>query len=116
MYHAPQRIYWLVGVPLVTYAADFIFGVFHKTHLVENAYFERLGDTSCVITFENPRGFGNQNSAYVYLMLPWLSKYQFHVFSIYPCNKVGQSQICISKSGEHFVFTLILLRNNMHMC
>ena len=45
MYHAPQRIYWLIGVPLVTYSVDRLVGMFRKTHLVENTYFERLGDT-----------------------------------------------------------------------
>ena len=74
MYHAPQRIYWLIGVPLVTYAADRIFGVLYKTHLIESAYFERLGDSSCTITFENPPGFGKTNSAFVYIMLPCISK------------------------------------------
>ncbi|KAL7530397.1 hypothetical protein ACHAXR_003471, partial [Thalassiosira sp. AJA248-18] len=99
MYHAPQRIYWLIGTPLVIYVADHLFGLFHKTNLVENAYFERLGDSSCVVTFENPPSFGKQNSAYVYLMLPWLSKYQFHAFSVYPSNKPNHSQLCISSAG-----------------
>ncbi|KAL7550022.1 hypothetical protein ACHAWF_015458 [Thalassiosira exigua] len=99
MFHAPQRIFWLVGVPLVVYVADRLYGVFHATNLVENAYFERLGDSSLTITFENPKGFERQNSAYVYLMLPWLSKYQFHPFSVYPSQKPNHSQLCISKSG-----------------
>ena len=88
----------MVGVPVVTYAVDRVFLVF-RTNLVENAYFERLGDSSCTVTFKNPPGFGKQNSAYIYLMLPWLSKYQFHAFSVYPCNKENCSQLCISKSG-----------------
>lgn len=100
MYHAPQRIYWLIGVPLVTYSVDRLVGMFRKTHLVENTYFERLGDTSCTVTFENPPGFEDFNSAYVYIMLPWVSKYQFHAFSVYPFSKPGHSQLCISKSGE----------------
>jgi hypothetical protein len=99
MFHAPQRIFWLVGVPLVVYVADRLYGVFYATNLVENAYFERLGDSSLTITFENPKGFERQNSAYVYLMLPWLSKYQFHPFSVYPSQKPNHSQLCISKSG-----------------
>ena len=100
MYHAPQRIYWMIGVPLVVYAADHLFGIMYKTHLVENAFFERLGDSSCVITFENPSSFGKANSAYCFIMLPWISKYQFHAFSVYPSSVPNCSQFCISKSGD----------------
>lgn len=108
MFHAPQRIFWLIGIPLVIYSVDQILGVFQRTHLVENAYFERLGDSSCVISFETPQSFGNQNSAYVYLMLPWLSKYQFHVFSVYPCTEPNHTQLCISKTGDGKRSLLIL--------
>lgn len=100
MFHAPQRIFWLFGVPLVIYIVDRVFGVLYKTHLLENTFFERLGDSSCIVTFKNPPGFGKQNSAYVYIMLPWLSKYQFHAFSVFPCNKPNHSQLCISKAGK----------------
>ncbi|KAL9186835.1 hypothetical protein ACHAXT_010555 [Thalassiosira profunda] len=101
MFHAPSRIFYLIGVPLLIYIADRIFGTLFKTYLVENAHFERLGDSSCLVTFENPRGstFGQQNSSYAYLMLPWLSKNQFHAFSVYPSQRKGHSQICISKAG-----------------
>ena len=100
MYHAPSRIYWFLGVPLVMYATDKVVGVFQRTHLVENVYFERLGDSSCIVSFENPPNFGDQNSAYIYLMIPWLSRYQFHAFSVYPCKTPGHTQLCISKTGD----------------
>ncbi|KAL7465886.1 hypothetical protein ACHAXS_006189 [Conticribra weissflogii] len=100
MKHAPQRIFWLIGVPIFVYATDKLVEVFFKTHLIESAHFQRLGDTSCIISFENPPGFGKQNSAYVYLMLPWLSKYQFHAFTVFPCCKPNHSSICISKCGN----------------
>jgi len=72
MFHAPQRIFWLIGVPLFIYTADKMVEFLLKTHLIESAHFGRLGDTSCIISFENPPGFGKQNTAYVYLMLPWM--------------------------------------------
>lgn len=90
----------MIGIPLAMYAADHVFGIMLKTHLVENAHFERLGEESCVITFENPSGFERGNSSYVYIMLPWLSKYQFHAFSVYPSRNPKSSQMCISKSGK----------------
>jgi len=100
MCHAPQRIFWLIGVPFFIYTADKIAEGLFKTHLIESAHFQRLGDTSCIISFENPPGFGKQNSAYVYLMLPWLSKHQFHAFTVFPCTKPNHSSICIHKSGD----------------
>lgn len=74
MNHAPQRIVWLIGVPFCIYLADKLVGAVSKTHLLESAHFERLSDSVCLVTFENPPQFGNQNAAYVYLFLPWLSK------------------------------------------
>jgi len=100
MFHAPQRIFWLIGVPMFIYATDKVVEVIFKTHLTESAYFQRLGESSCIISFENPPGFGKQNSAYVYLMLPWLSKYQFHAFTVFPCSKPNHSSICIHKCGD----------------
>lgn len=100
MFHAPQRIFWLIGAPFSIYIVDKIFKIFQTTHLVENAHFQRLGDTSCIISFKNPSGFEMQNTAYVYLMLPWLSRYQFHAFTVFPCIKPGHSSICVSKCGD----------------
>lgn len=74
--------------------------MFFKTHLIESAFFERLGETSCIISFENPPGCGKQNSAYVYIMLPWISKYEFHAFTVFPCTKPNHSSLCISKCGD----------------
>jgi len=100
MCHAPARIFWVIGIPFFIYAADKMMEGFLKTHLVESAHFQRLGDTSCLISFANPPGFGRQNSAYVYLMLPWLSRYQFHAFTVFPDIKANHSSICIHKCGD----------------
>ena len=37
MNHAPQRIFWLLGVPFFMYAADKLVGIFMRTYLLENA-------------------------------------------------------------------------------
>jgi len=100
MCHAPERIFWLIGIPVFVYTADKMVEGLFKTHLLESAHFLRLGDNSCLISFENPPGFGKQNSAYVYLMLPWLSKYQFHAFTVFPSATPNHSSICIHKCGD----------------
>ncbi|EJK59461.1 hypothetical protein THAOC_20318 [Thalassiosira oceanica] len=108
MCHAPQRIFWMIGVPLFIYAADKLVEGMFKTHLLENCHFQRLGETSCIVEFENPSGFGKQNSAYVYLMLPWVNKYQYHAFTVFPSSKPNHSTCCIYKTGD---WTGELLRN-----
>ncbi len=50
VYHAPSRIYWLVGVPSLVYLADRIYGFFRKTHLIENVEFERFGEGGVVVS------------------------------------------------------------------
>jgi len=52
MCHAPQRIFWLIGIPFFIYTADKMVEGLFKTHLVESCHFQRLGDTSCIISFE----------------------------------------------------------------
>jgi hypothetical protein len=64
MCHAPQRIFWMIGVPLFLYLTDKALEIFSKTFLIESAHFERLSETCCTISFENPPDFnGKQNSA-----------------------------------------------------
>ena len=50
MWHAPFRIFWLIGVPFLIYVADFFVGIFVRTHLIENVYFERLGKTGVSVS------------------------------------------------------------------
>ena len=80
--------------------ATLCFLVLLKTQLIELAYFQQFDDASCIILFKNPPGFGKQNSAYVYLMLPWMSKCQSHAFTVFTCTKPNHSSICIHKCGD----------------
>ena len=100
MYHAPERIFWLIGVPFIVYLVDKTIEIFARTFLIESAQFQRLGDSVCTISFENPPGFGKQNSAYVYVMLPWITRFQFHAFTVSPGKLPNTSSICISKCGD----------------
>ena len=76
MFHAPKRIFWLIGVPFAIYLVDTLVEFFSKTYLIENMYFECLSDGACLLTFDNPPGFGINNASYVYIMIPWISKFQ----------------------------------------
>jgi hypothetical protein len=50
MWHAPSRIVYLIGVPLAIYCADFLAGLFVRTHLLENVYFERYGRNGVAVS------------------------------------------------------------------
>jgi hypothetical protein len=50
MWHAPSRIVYLIGVPLAIYCADFLVGLFVRTHLLENVYFERYGKNGVAVS------------------------------------------------------------------
>ena len=100
MFHAPQRIFWLIGVPLLIYITDVIIG-YNRTHLIDNTYFERVGADTVLVTFETPDGMTKSgSSSFVYVMIPWISKYQWHAFSVYDSMKPGHSQLCITKASE----------------
>ncbi|EJK47714.1 hypothetical protein THAOC_33548 [Thalassiosira oceanica] len=100
MAHAPERIFWMIGVPLLVYIADVIIG-YHKTHLIDNTYFERVGKDTVLVTFKTPDGMAKScSSSFVYVMIPWISKYQWHAFSVYGSKQPGHSQLCITKASN----------------
>ncbi len=41
LWHAPSRIYYLIGIPALIYSIDYFIGFFVRNHLIENVYFER---------------------------------------------------------------------------
>ena len=72
LYHAPNRIYWLIGMPAVIYAADYAAGFFLRLNIVDTVIFERYGERGVVCHFENPKGFDCTKTSYVYIMCPWI--------------------------------------------
>lgn len=102
MWHAPSRIYYLIGVPLVIYCADFLVGLFVRTHLIENVYFERYGRNGVALQFKNAKRFsGSSKTSYVYIMCPWISKWQWHAFTVFPDpTKKDHTMVCIGASGD----------------
>ena len=94
MLHAPAtHVIFLMGVPVVACVLGYMYSFFFKTHLIESTSFRRLGSAS-VLSFENPPGFKLNGAAYVYVMLPWLNKTEWHAFSVFP------DPICMQKVGK----------------
>ena len=102
LFHAPSRIPWLIGIPALVYAIDFIFGYFVTNNLIETAYFERYGENGVAVHFKNPSSWENRApTSYVYIMCPWISKYQWHAFTTFPEPlKENHSMLCIGASGD----------------
>jgi len=44
VFHAPSRIYYLIGIPALVYLMDYLFGYFVRNNLIENVHFERYGN------------------------------------------------------------------------
>ena len=102
LYHAPSKIPFLIGIPALVYAADCIFGYMKRNDLVETAFFERYGENGVAVHFKNPKAWEDKPpTSYVYIMCPWLSKYEWHAFTMFPKqSKDNHSMICIGASGD----------------
>lgn len=99
--HAPARIYWLIGIPYLIYVTDRVFGFFVRTYLCEMTAFERYGEGGVVVEFKHPNGFKSDLTPYVYVMLPWVSKFQWHAFTLFPHpTKANHSTLLIAASGD----------------
>lgn len=79
-FHAPEmQIFWLMGVPVVIYLIDAAIGLYFRTWMIESTLFFRL-DSGSAMQFANPPGFELKGASYVLVLLPWISKYQWHAF------------------------------------
>ncbi|KAL7492753.1 hypothetical protein ACHAWT_001766 [Skeletonema menzelii] len=102
LFHAPSRIPWLIGIPALVYVSDHMFGYSMKNNLVETAYFERYGENGVALHFDNPKSWENRSpTSFVLIMCPWISKYQWHAFTMFPDpSKENHSMLCIASSGD----------------
>ena len=89
-----------MGITVAMYCADFMVGMMMRTHLVRSTHFTRL-ERSVELTFEHPEGFKYDGTGYVYVCLPWISRWQWHAFSIFPHPwRPNHSSICVSVAGD----------------
>ena len=107
MFHAPaMNIAWLIAVPFFIYLFDWIFGFYARTFLIDSATFHCInGQARCVVmSIDKLNGFDDCGVSMVYVMLPHISLYQWHPFSILPINEEfdnKKSYMCIiAASGD----------------
>lgn len=102
LFHSKSRIFYLIGIPALMYLVDYLFGYFVRNSLIENAFFERYGENGVALHFQNPDNWDKQpKTSYVYVMCPWISKYQWHAFTIFPePTKQNHTMLCLESSGD----------------
>ena len=101
MFHAPAvHIFWIMGAVMIIYFLDCFVGIYSSSFLVESTIFRRLGNQT-FLSFHNPEGFVLDRASYVYIMLPWISKYQWHAFSVFPHPTLeNTSSLCMAAIGD----------------
>lgn len=101
VFHAPAvHIFWIMGIVMLIYFLDYFVGLYSRIFLVESTIFRRLGNQT-VLSFRNPEGFGFNRASYVYIMLPWISQYQWHAFSVFPHpTEKNTSSLCMAAVGN----------------
>lgn len=102
MFHAPQmHIRYLMGFPVIIYIADWIYGFFCRTYLVDKAVsFTRL-ECGVELTFKHPHGFKSDGAGYIMICIPWINKWEWHPFSLFAHpSKPGHSCVCMCMHGD----------------
>ena len=102
MFHAPRmQIIYLMGVPVILYLLDWVYGFFARTYLVDKAVnFTRL-DCGVELTFKHPSGFKTCSTGYILVCIPWISKWEWHAFSLFAHpTKPDHSCVCMCMNGD----------------
>lgn len=50
LFHAPTKIPFLIGIPALVYAVDYVLGYFWRNNLIENVFFERYGENGVAVS------------------------------------------------------------------
>jgi len=99
-FHAPQQqIAILVGVPVGLYLLDYAAGSMLRTYLVESPILTKM-ENGVDLTFAHPDGFSGR-SGYVYVCLPWVSRLEWHAFSLFQHPTLpNHSSVCMNVNGD----------------
>eukprot|EP00964_Phaeocystis_antarctica_P011738 scaffold6475_cov67-Phaeocystis_antarctica.AAC.2 len=100
-FHAPQRyVGYIMGSAVGVYALDWLYGWCFQIHRVETMRFTRLG-TAVELVWEHPKRFRSDGAGYVYICLPWVSKTEWHAFSLVKHPTLpNHSCVCMATVGD----------------
>ena len=99
-FHAPASwIRYIMGIAAGIYACDWIYG-FAKLYHATTLMFTRIGG-AVEIVWEHPPDFNLDGGGYVYVCLPWISRMEWHAFSLIPHpSKPNHSCVCMAAVGD----------------
>ena len=101
-FHAPARwIGVIMGLAVGLYVLDWLYGYFFQISYAQTLDFKRIG-SSVQVTWEHPPGFKSSDGAgYVYLCLPWISRTEWHAFSLVSHPTLpNHSCVCMAAVGD----------------
>lgn len=100
-FHAPARsIGIIMGVAVGVYGLDWLYGYFFKIYRAETLMFTRIGQ-AVEVAWEHPKGFVSDGAGYVYICLPWISKSEWHAFSLIKHPTLSNhSCLCMAAVGD----------------
>lgn len=100
-FHAPKR--WIgpiMGSAVGIYACDRLYGYFFKIYHAKTLRFTRIGNAVEVV-WEHPEGFKSDGAGYIYICLPWISRVEWHAFSLVSHPTLpNHSCVCMAKVGD----------------
>ena len=99
-FHAPASwIRYIMGIAAGIYACDWLYG-FAKLYHATTLMFTRIGG-AVEIVWEHPPDFNLDGGGYVYVCLPWISRMEWHAFSLIPHpSKPNHSCVCMAAVGD----------------
>eukprot|EP01050_Picozoa_sp_SAG11_P015526 SAG11_NODE_2022_length_3911_cov_2.647954_2_plen_742_part_00 len=99
LWHTPRMLVFCTAV-MGVYGADQAFTVFAASHRIDKPAFTRLAN-AVILTFANPAEWKDNGIGYINVLVPWISRFQHHPFSVYAHPKrKNHSCVCIVAGGD----------------
>ena len=94
------RLRWFMGIIVGIYCLDRLYVNFALTYRIEKPVFRRL-QNGVQLSFPHPPNWHKETTGYVNIMIPWVSKTQWHPFSVYGHPQLDDhSSVCINAAGD----------------
>lgn len=88
------RLSYFATILLCLYSADWLYSNLFKTYRVQKPFLFPIGTSGTVIEFLPPEGFNFHSGQYLFVCAPYISKYEWHPFSVIPATTSDGSLAC----------------------
>lgn len=100
VFHGPLALPVVLCLCCAVYILDVVYTNFWRTWRVENSEFVRLG-RGTELTFRLPPHWPDHFEGYINLLVPWISRWQWHAFSAYASiDRPGYASVFALDSGD----------------